>query len=91
MKYSIVLFKDYNKGLSKLQQEELIYNSPNANILIKHVKSVESKERALKDKVDKFPTIIIYDSNVEIYRHVGYIASVNINKILKEYETEHVV
>lgn len=91
MNFSIILFKDSNCDLCKVMQQELMDNPPNADVTILHVKHNYSKDIAYEENITEFPTIIIYNGENEIARHIGFVDSETINKILKNYETKSMV
>lgn len=84
MNFNVILFKDSNCDLCKLMQEELMNNSPNADVTILHVKYFYSREIAVKENITEYPTIIIYNGENEITRRSGFIDTQTINEILKK-------
>lgn len=93
MNIEAILFKDSDCDNCKLEQDELFNNPPMCDIKICHAKHESSTELIKHYNINRFPTIILTDSdaNKEVYRFVGFVASETIDNKIKEYESKHLV
>lgn len=89
MNIHVLLFKDSNCDLCKIQQQELIDNPPAADLEIIHINR-EHNQLENYYSVDKFPTTIIvnFDTKEELNRFIGFINTECIDINIKQYKTK---
>lgn len=84
-KVKLVLYKDSDCNLCKLQQEELINNPPEGEVIIKHIKHPDTAKETKDLGISDYPCIIIIDTdtNKPIHRIYGFTSTEIINLIIK--------
>lgn len=96
MNIQVLLFKDSNCDLCKLQQQEFLNNPPAADLEIIHVNR-EHSHLEERYAVDKFPTTVIidkdktddYDEVINVF--IGFVNTDCVDINIKAYETKCVV
>lgn len=93
MSTKVILFKDSNCDLCKVQQQELMDNPPAADLEIIHIKHEHNIALAEKHNISTYPTTILIeeDTDYEINRFEGFVDSKSIDININDYETKRMV
>lgn len=89
MNILVHLYKNSNRDLCKTMLHEIIDNPPKADVQITHVKDTD----VFKPNIESYPTIIITDRDNDYILGIveGFNSTESIDKLIKDYETKHLV
>ncbi len=85
-KVKVILYKNSDCDLCKLQHEELVNNPPDGDVIIKHVKHPNTKKEAEIIGISSYPCIILLDTDTMecVHRFYGFTPTDIINFIIKQ-------